>query len=165
MNSLTIFLIQLTLSILVVGLLSKWYLLPWLATKPLRVALTVLLLPHVTRHVGLSFLVPGLVDPALPDSFATSAAYGDLLSGLLALLALAALHGRWSLALPLVWVFSLVGTVDLVVALTKAYAVPFLGATWFIPTFLVPVLLVTHALVFTRLIHRARNPESSLVAA
>ena len=39
---------------------------------------------------------------------------------------------------------NLVGTVDLMNALRQAEAVPHLGVTWFIPTFWVPVLLVTH---------------------
>ncbi|MGK0190031.1 MAG: hypothetical protein ACI9R3_005850, partial [Verrucomicrobiales bacterium] len=58
---------------------------------------------------------------------------------------------------PLVWVFNLVGTVDLVNALRQAEAIPHLGVTWFIPTFLVPVLLITHGLIFARLLKHARQ--------
>jgi hypothetical protein len=153
MNPLAIFGTQFVLSVVVFSLLAKWYLAPWLAKKPVHVALSLLIIPHATRHIGLSFLVPGLTDGP-PTTFATAAAYGDFASGLLAILCLLALRGRWGVALPLVWVFNLVGTVDLINALRQAEAVPHLGATWFIPTFWVPVLLVTHVMVFARLFRR-----------
>ncbi|PYX18856.1 MAG: hypothetical protein DMG82_27305, partial [Acidobacteria bacterium] len=40
------------------------------------------------RFFGLAFLLPGFVGPNLPQSFATTVAYGDLATGLLAILAL-----------------------------------------------------------------------------
>ncbi len=80
-----------------------------------------------------------------------------LVIGLLALTALIALRSRWAIALPVVWVFNVVGTVDLINALRQAEAVPDLGATWYIPTFFVPLLLVTHYLSFARLL-RQRSP-------
>ena len=103
-----------------------------------------------------AFLVPGLVAHPLPSSFALAAAYGDLVSGLLALLALVALRGGWGLALPVVWLFNIVGTVDLLNALRQADAVPHLLTTWYIPTFWVPLLLVTHTMIFARLLRRGR---------
>ena len=54
----------------------------------------------------------------------------------------------------LVWIFNIVGTVDLIYALSHADAVPDLGATWYIPTFLVPLLVVNHFMIFVRLIRR-----------
>jgi uncharacterized integral membrane protein len=63
------------------------------------------------------------------------------------------------LALPLVWLFSIVGTVDLANALRQAEAVPYLLTTWYIPTFVVPLLLVTHGMIFARLIKGARSAE------
>jgi hypothetical protein len=131
--------------------------------KPLRVALIILILPHAFRHIGLTFLVPGLVADSIPRSFATAAGYGDFASGLLAILALVALRGRWNLALPQVLIFSIVGTVDLLNALRQAEAVPHLLTTWYIPTFVVPVLLVTHGMIYARLLkpapHRSASPN------
>jgi hypothetical protein len=43
---------------------------------------------HSFRFFGLVFIVPGVVGPNLPASFATSAAYGDLVTSILAMLAL-----------------------------------------------------------------------------
>ena len=98
----------------------------------------------------------------MPADFATAAAYGDLLSGVLALTALIALIGRWAIAIPLVWVFNIVGAIDLANALRQDGAILYMGATWFIPTFVVPVLLVTHVMVFSRLIRSAKGLQMVL---
>ena len=133
MDTLVIFGLQLVLSLTVYALVAKRYVMPWLAEKPLQQALIALIFPHAFRHLGLAFLVPGLVAQPLPSSFASAAAYGDFVSGLLALLSLVALRGGWGLALPLVWLFNIVGTVDLLNALRQADAVPHLQTTWYIP--------------------------------
>lgn len=162
MDTLAIFGLQFILSLVVFGLLAKWYVLPRLAQYSTRQALMPLLIPHALRHLGLAFLVPGLVVQPLPSSFANAAAYGDLLSGLLALLAMVALRARWGLALGLVWMFNIVGTVDLLNALRQAEVVPNLGTTWYIPTFVVPILLVTHVMIFARLFKECSRTVSDL---
>ncbi len=156
MDPLAVFGLQLVLSLTVWGLLAKWYLAPALARLSRQQALFWLTLPHAFRHIGLVFLVPGVVSEWLPHSFAVTAAYGDLVSGLLALLVLLALRHGWAGTLALVWVFNIVGTVDLLNALRHADAVPHLGASWYIPTFWVPVLLTTHFMIFARLLRRGR---------
>jgi len=156
-----IFLSQFVLSLIVVGLLARWYAAPWLAEKSLEVALMALIVPHTFRHIGLAFLVPALNQPGMSLEFATAAAYGDLLSGLLALVVLIALKGRWAIAIPLAWVFSIIGIADLANALRQDEAILYMGATWFIPTFVVPVLLITHVMVLTRLVRNARGARVS----
>ena len=54
----------------------------------------------------------------------------------------------------LVWAFNVVGPVDLLNALRHVDVAPNFGATWYIPTMLVPLLLVTHFLMFKRLLAR-----------
>src|SRR4029453_11877855 len=111
-----------------------------------------LLFLHAFRFVGLSFLVPGVVSPELPAGFAQPAAYGDLATSMLALLAIATLGSR--VGTIIVWVFNIVGAVDLLNAFYQAdrlgvgIAPGLQGAAYFIPTVLVPLLLVTHVLVF-----------------
>ena len=152
MNTLAIFGLQFVMSVGVFALFAKWYLAPWLVEKPTRQALALLILPHAFRHIGLLFLVPGIVAQPLPTFFANTAAYGDLASAFLALFALVALRRNWRFALPAVWTFNVFGSVDLLNALRQADVVPDLGATWVIPTFFVPLLLVTHFMIFTRLL-------------
>jgi hypothetical protein len=105
----------------------------------------------------MAFLVPGVVAEPLPKGFALPAAYGDLATGVLAILALVALRGKWGAAPGLVWLFNIVGTVDLVNAVFQGLrlgAQNDFGAAWYIPTFLVPALLVTHYLIFAHLLKR-----------
>ena len=164
MSSLEIFILQFTFSVLVISLIARWHVAPWLAKMPMQTALSILILPHAFRHIGMTFLTPVVVSEAMPRSFAMMAGYGDLASAVLAVLALAALRLSGTAALAVVWVFNLVGTADLLNALRHAEAIPHFGATWFIPTFLVPLLLVTHVMVFARLLRPdpgARQPNSS----
>jgi hypothetical protein len=154
MESLAIFLTQLIMSIGVYALLAKWVLSPWLSNKAMPIALMILIAPHAMRHIGLTFLVPSVTDPAIPLSFAFMTAWGDFASAVLAIACLFALKNSWRLALPLVWLFNVVGSVDLITALSQAEAVPMLAGTWYIPTFFVPLLLVTHYMIFVRLLKR-----------
>src|SRR5579884_346174 len=68
---------------------------------------------HSFRFFGLVFILPGVVGPSLPRSFAEFAAYWDLATGVLAMLALLTVRIR-----PLFWsfivAFNLVGTTDLI---------------------------------------------------
>jgi hypothetical protein len=56
---------------------------------------------HSFRWIGLIFILPGVIGPNVPVTFATYGAYGDLATGLLAILALLAIRIR-----PLFWLFS-----------------------------------------------------------
>jgi hypothetical protein len=147
-----IFGISVLLGFVAWGLIGARYIWPALRGRPRAEALRPVLLLHAFRYVGLAFLVPGVVSPDLPDAFARPAAYGDLVTSLLALLAIATLKSR--LGTIVVWVFNIVGTVDLLNAfyqgdrLGLGIAPGLQGAAYFIPTVLVPLLLVTHALVF-----------------
>ena len=157
METLEIFGLQFVLSVIVVSLIAKWYVMPWLSNKPTQLTLEMLILPHAFRHIGLTFLTPVVVSPAMPNSFATTAGYGDLASGILAILALVTLRRNWNSALVIVWVFNIVGSIDLLNALRQSEAVNHFGAAWYIPTFLVPVLIVTHVLIFAQLLKSAQK--------
>jgi len=148
MDAQAIFGLQFAMNIIMWGLLAYWLLTPWLAKKLPNEALFFLVLPHAFRHMGMVFLVSGVVAQKLPDNFAGPAAYGDLLAGLLAILALIALRNNWSAARALVWIFNIIGFVDLLNALRHLNVVPNFGATWFIPTLYVPLLIVTHIMIF-----------------
>jgi len=157
MNVQAIFNLQFFLSFVVWGVTAKWLMTPRLEGNPLNESLSWLAFPHMFRHLGMVFLVPGIVAQPLPPAFANPAAYGDLLAGVLALMAFVALRTKWSGALPLVWLFNIVGTVDLLYAVTAGTlndASSQMGSAWYIPTFVVPMLLITHVMIFARLLRR-----------
>ena len=150
--------ISIAFSFMAWGMVTALYVWPALRLLPRARALRPLLVLHGFRFIGLTFLVPGVVSPDVPITFARPAAYGDLMTAVLALLALAMLQSR--LGLVLVWLFNLCGPADLLYAFYQGnrtglgYAPGQLGATYFIPTVLVPLLFITHGLVFRLLLTR-----------
>ena len=158
MSPQAIFGVSVLFSFVVWGIISARSIWPALRGRSRADALRPILLLHGFRFVGLAFLVPGVVSPAIPDAFARPAAYGDLLTASLALLAFAMLTNR--LGTILVWAFNIVGTADLLYAFyngnrTAIRLDPGLqGAAYFIPTVLVPLLLMTHAFVFRILLQK-----------
>jgi hypothetical protein len=135
------------------GIVTALYIWPRLKAMRREDALTALVVPHTFRFVGLSFLVPGVVSPSLPPAFAAPAAYGDLGAALLAIAAVGALAARARFALLVVWALNIWGTVDLLAAIYQGQVGVHigpgsLGAAFYIPTLIVPPLLVTHALMF-----------------
>lgn len=139
-------------SFVVWTLVGRQYLWPALSRRSNQDALRPILFLHAFRFMGLSFLIPGIVSSNLPGPFAQQVAYGDLAAAVLALLALATLGTKpGAIAL---WVFNLVGAADLLNAyyqgsrISLANAPGVLGAGYFIPTLVVPLLLVTHFLAF-----------------
>jgi hypothetical protein len=150
------------------AVVAALYIWPELRTRSRIDALRPLLVLHSFRFIGLSFLVPGVASSDLPAAFARDAAYGDIVAAMLALLALAALRTRTGVAL--VWLFNVWGSFDLLNAFYQAngagLAAGQLGAAYFIPTAIVPLLLITHGLMFCILLQgdRADVPARPRVA-
>ncbi len=113
------------------------------------------------RFFGLVFLLPGFVGPNLPQGFAAPAAYGDLATAVLAILALLTVRVRF-LFWPLVWVFNLFGLADLVMATVQAVRTDLpsvagqLGAAYAIPILYLPALFWVHLLALWLLLPPAR---------
>jgi hypothetical protein len=129
------------------------YILPWLKSIDRAAAHRAIATLHSFRFFGLAFIVPGVVGADLPARFAIPAAYGDLATGLLAMLALTTVRIR-----PVFWLFvvafNLVGLVDLVLAYSHAIQADLpahageLGAAYAIPILYVPLLMTTHVTAF-----------------
>jgi hypothetical protein len=135
------------------------YILPWLKSMDLVAALRVIATLHSFRFFGLVFILPGVIGPNLPAAgFGTFAAYWDLATGVLAMLALLTVRIR-----PLFWLFvvafNLVGVVDLILDYYHAIQIGLpamagqLGATYAIPIIYVPALMITHVVAFYLLLH------------
>jgi hypothetical protein len=144
------FFVSVAFSFIAWGIVATRYIWPKLRLLPRAEALRPLLILHSFRFVGLAFLVQGVVSPDLPPAFAHPAAYGDIAAATLALLSLATLQSRAGVVIA--WIFNLWGSFDLLSAFYhggEAGLMPGqLGGTYFIPTLLVPLLLITHALAF-----------------
>ena len=125
------------------------YLMPRLRSMEPVAAQRAIATLHSFRFFGLVFILPGVVGPHLPADFAAFAAYWDLATGVLAMLALLTVRIR-----PLFWffvvVFNLVGVVDLILTYYRAVQVNLpalagqMGAAYVIPILYVPVLMISH---------------------
>jgi hypothetical protein len=147
-------------STLIFYVAARCYLIPRLGNLPARAVLVPILLLHSMRHLGLMFLSRGAVLPGMPEAFAYPAALGDLFTAILAFASIPAVIGGWTSARPLLWVFNIAGSIDLISAITLAtiyQAGDTMGAAWWIPAFWVPSLLVTHYVTFLIL---GRRPEA-----
>jgi hypothetical protein len=142
---------------------ARLYVWPMLRSMPRYDALRVLAALSAFRFEGMNFMVVGFVSPQLPSWFGAEVGWGDLTAAVLALLSMAALTWRWTFAVPLVWIFNLVGTADLLNAYFKgATRVPdpgLFGAGIYIPTLYVPILLISHTLAFVILSKRQLDPK------
>ena len=154
MSQETIFNLQLILGYVAWLLCFGVYVMPRLKSMDLVAAQRAIATLHSFRFFGLVFILPGVIGPNLPIAgFATFAAYWDLATGVLAMLALLAVRIR-----PLFWLFvvafNLTGIVDLILDYYHAVRVGLpamagqLGATYAIPIIYVPVLMITHVAAF-----------------
>ena len=153
MNSLPLFGLSVLMSFVAFGIVTRTYIWPRLRMARREEALIALTVPHTFRFIGLSFLIPGVVSTSLPSGFSFPAAYGDLLAAILAVLAIWSLSARVWFATSMVWVFNVWGAVDLLVAFYQGLLgvnidPGWLRAAYFIPTVVMPPLLVTHGLMF-----------------
>ena len=138
------------------GAVAWQYIWPALRERSAPENLKPILLLHAFRFLGLAFVVPGVVSPELPAAFAQSLAYGDLITAILALLALASLGTRAGTVVT--WVFNTFGAADLLFAFYQGNRISLpdrlglLGAGYFILAAYVPLLLITHGLTFRLLL-------------
>ncbi|TMB16068.1 MAG: hypothetical protein E6J59_19510 [Deltaproteobacteria bacterium] len=129
----------------------------WVDALPLRTLIGI----NAFRFVGITFLVlaaRGEIDPV----FAARAGWGDIATAALALILVAAGEPRTPLRRGLTHTWNALGFLDLVVAVATATAVTLQGSTpgvapvlylplVLIPTFVVPVFLASHVIIFRRL--------------
>jgi hypothetical protein len=147
-----IFDVQLVLGYVAWLLCFRAYLLPKLKSMNQIEAHRAIATLHSFRFFGLVFILPGVIGN-LPPGFGPFAAYWDLATGVLAILALLTVRIR-----PLFWMFvvafNLVGTIDLVLDYYHAVrgnlpaVAGQLGGAYAIPVIYVPLLMITHVLAF-----------------
>jgi hypothetical protein len=164
MSQETIFRVQLVLGYVAWLLCFGAYIWPRLKVMDRVEAHRVIATLHSFRFFGLVFILPGVVGD-IPADFATFAAYADLATGLLAMMALLTVRMR-----PLFWFFvvgfNLVGVADLIVDYYRAVQLNLaaiagqLGATYAIPIIYVPLLMITHIVAFY-LLARSRNQQTA----
>ena len=141
---------------------------PKMKQQPRVQQLKILTAVSFFRYFGTTFLIAGLVSHKLPTGFADPAAFGDLISLVLAYVAFIALQRSTAekpLLLP-VWVFNIVGAADLLLAMVLGPALirdpGDFGLAYIVPTVYVPLLLVAHFYSLRILSQRSREKNAAI---
>jgi hypothetical protein len=156
--------IQSTLSLILFILIARWYVAPRLSGRSRDQAVLPLLWIHAFRYAPLTLLAPGQADPRIPADVVGVVAYGDFVAALFALLAIVAVHLRLGMATALVWLFSIVSIADLVYGTARAVDAQmytyYMGWSWYIVNFYVPMLIVSQVMIVYYLVKRPRADEA-----
>jgi hypothetical protein len=152
MDGTTAMLIEFYASLSTFGVAAAIYFVPWARKVGFTAAVTPILLVHSLRHIGLIYLLPQVVPELPPSSFSEPTAWGDVASAGAAFLALLVVR-RWNRgARPAVLLFNVIGFADLGYATWTANGIQLMsysiGVAYLLPTIVVPMLLVSHVLVF-----------------
>ena len=154
------FFVSIAFSLVAWGVVTARYIWPELRLRERSEALRPLLILHSFRFIGLAFIIPGVVSTDVPAAFAHPAAYGDLIAAMLALLSLLLLPSAAGVAAA--WIFSVWGSADILNAFYQANHAGLLagqlGAAFFLPTIIVPLLLITHGHGFRILLQHQPVP-------
>lgn len=162
MDSITVLGVQCGISLLVFFLIAKWYVVPKINSDTGLNILSLLLLVNVFRYLPLSLFMPGQISGDFPTYLKEIIAYGDLISGLLAMSTWLLIKSKSQGAIGLTWIFTVVSITDIVLVMTlamreKVYNLP-LGSNYFTVSVYVPMLIVIQVLILKILIHKKYQP-------
>jgi hypothetical protein len=160
MNNANIAALEFWMSVLPFTLIAVWYWVPYCRVNSFAAGVTPLLLIHVFRHMGLFYLTTTAVADPPPIEFASPTAWGDFAAAVLAAVALFAVRYVTRLGKPAVWLFSVVGIGDLVIATINSnrYNVGehHIGIAYLLWVIVVPLLLVSHVTILWLLLRKQR---------
>jgi len=155
METAILFGISVLTSLMVWNKISRKYLWLQIKDRELTKAVQPILILHSFRFAGLSFLIPGVVNAGLNPAWSQPAAFGDFAAAILAFITLSLVNS--ASFRPLLWIFNILGIIDLLLAFVNGpryNIVPFLGPGYFIVILFVPILLLTHLMVFKLLLKK-----------
>ncbi len=156
MNPLLLFAVQFTLSLILFVMVARWYIAPALNKMPMQASLVPLFLVHTLRYLPSSAFAPGQVHPKIPMNAMAGIAYGDLVSAILALIAVVFLRYGWPGAIAVAWLVNVVTSLDWLyagyLAASSRLVTYGMGGIWYIINYYVPVIGVIHVMIFARLL-------------
>src|SRR5262249_13025690 len=148
----TVLTLQMYSALFAFGLVAWKWVWPLLSGWTLSRALVPILVLHSLRTVALCFTLPDVVSAGFPREQVMAIGYGDTVSAALAMLTLVLLAFESRTAVAAAWVFNVFGTLDMMHAGVAGvryglneHTAP---AFWWVLTFFIPALLVTHCLVY-----------------
>lgn len=146
------------ISLIVLIAIARWYVVPWLNSRPRADALIALLWVHVFRYVALQVFSAQHDGFPISDGGAMEIVAGDVAGAVIAFVAIALLRRRVRLAIPLVWLLAAETAYDTVTNIHGGIQEHLMGAasgvTWLILVFFVPMVVVSGVLMVWQLYSR-----------
>lgn len=149
-----IILVQLSTAVVIYSMIAKFYIWPRLKKMALEDALIPLLFVLSFRYIGLIFFLPEILGNPLPSIWAIPVGLGDMITGVLSLIAILSLRSRNPIGIPLAWTVVTIGTIDFLYAYLVGIPMKIRigGPAYFIPILFNPAMFVATFMIFKLLL-------------
>lgn len=158
MDNFTIINIQALVGTIAIFLGFRYWIQPRVSQLQIHDALLPFVFLNTFRYLGLSFMAKEQFYGGFPNDFLTTVGLLDLATSVLAILSVVALKNRWRFAIPLVWVFNLVGFGDLITAFPQFFGLKLyeqdLGFIWLMFVTYGLATFMSHIYIFIRLLKK-----------
>lgn len=161
MDNFTIINLQAIIGTISIVIGFNWWIKPRVVNLSIHDALLPFVFLNTFRYLGLSFMAKEQFYSEFPSEFLNTVGIWDMSTAILAIIAAVALKNKWTFAIPLVWIFNIVGFTDLVVAFPQFFGLKLydhdLGFIWLMFVTYGLTTFLSHIYIFTRLIKNFRN--------
>jgi hypothetical protein len=138
----------------------------WIQPKISKLSIHEALLPfvflNIFRYLGLTFMAKEQFYNGFPAEFLAQVGIWDFATAVLAIISTVALKSKWKFAIPLVWIFNIVGFADLITAFPQFFGLKMydhnLGTIWLVFVTYGLAAFMSHIYIFYRLIRP--NPKN-----
>jgi hypothetical protein len=155
MDNFTIINLQALTGTVAIILAFQWWIKPRVANLPIQEALLPFVFLNTFRYLGLSFMAKEQFYDGFPTEFLTTVGLLDFATAILAIVTAVALKNKWSIAIPLVWIFNIVGFGDLITAFPQFFGLELynqnLGFIWLMFVTYGLATFLSHIYIFIRL--------------
>ena len=133
----------------------KYWIQPKISKLPIHDALLPFVFLNTFRYLGLSFMAKEQFYDGFPTQFLTTVGLWDLATAIIAIITTIALKNKWKFAIPLVWIFNIVGFADLITAFPQFFGLKLydqnLGFIWLMFVTYGLTTFMSHIYIFSRL--------------
>ena len=161
MDNFTIINLQALLGTVAIILAFQWFIKPRIANLSIHKALLPFVFLNTFRYLGLSFMAKEQFYDGFPTEFLNTVGLLDFSTAVLAIIAAFALKNKWSFAIPMVWIFNIVGFGDLITAFPQFFGLELynhnLGFIWLMFVTYGLATFLSHIYIFIRLFKNLRS--------
>jgi hypothetical protein len=145
-------------SLIVFGVIARWYVVPWLRNRSRADALIALLWVHVFRYVALQVFSAQRDGFPISSGGAMDIVLGDVAGAAMAFIAIILLRQRLRAGMALAWLLAAETIYDTVENIRGGIQEHLMGAaggvTWFVLVYFVPMVIVSLVLIVWQLYSR-----------